>query len=373
MDSSSTHHQKQKLYQILMLPWLGHGHVSPFLELAKRLVAMKNKNFQVFMCSTPANLAPFKQKSTADNDDNLIQFIDLHLPSSSELPPDQHTTKNLPPHLMPVLKTAFDEAKDNFHGILRELKPDILIYDFIQPWAALVAQQESTPAVLFLTTSAASSAFIYHSAEFDDDYPIPGLEFVANPRGELLKFLYDVSNGLTNKERYFQCIGSSCGIILIKTLNEIEKNHIDYLSRLVRKDIVPVGPLVQGPENKSSDESFLKWLDQRKDSKAVFVSFGTEYFLSKEEIEEVAYGLELSNVSFIWVLRFPGSANVPREPGKLYRKEDVARVIREVVAEEKGDKVRKKVEEMSRTIKEKGDQVIDNAVEKLVQLVEDKP
>lgn len=37
----------------------------------------------------------------------------------------------------------------------------------------------------------------------------------------------------------------------------------------------------------------------------MFVAFGTECYLSKEEIHEIAQGLELSKVNFIWVIRFP--------------------------------------------------------------------
>lgn len=42
----------------------------------------------------------------------------------------------------------------------------------------------------------------------------------------------------------------------------------------------------------------------------MFLSFGSENFLTKEEMEEVAYGLELSNVHFIWVVRFPRGEEV---------------------------------------------------------------
>ncbi|CAL5365387.1 unnamed protein product [Camellia sinensis] len=45
----------------------------------------------------------------------------------------------------------------------------------------------------------------------------------------------------------------------------------------------------------------------------LFVSFGSEYFMSKEEIEEIAHGLELSMVNFIWVVRFPNGEKVELE------------------------------------------------------------
>ncbi|PWA36275.1 UDP-glucuronosyl/UDP-glucosyltransferase [Artemisia annua] len=49
----------------------------------------------------------------------------------------------------------------------------------------------------------------------------------------------------------------------------------------------------------------IKWLDKKATGSTVFVSFGGECFLSSADLEEIAYGLEMSNMNFIWVLRFP--------------------------------------------------------------------
>nr|ARU08115.1 UGT24 [Gardenia jasminoides] len=447
---------KEDVLRILMLPWLAHGHVSPFLELAKKLTS-RNSNFQVYICSTPVNVRPFKENiAVKHNLSSSIQFVDILLPSTSELPSEYHSTKNLPPHLMPALKTAFDGAKDCFLDILRELNPDLLIYDFLQPWAPAAAREEnSIPSVLFISCAASIGAFLYHCTEYPDlDYPIPELNFPKNTRQMFVQFMYDMSNGLTNKERHFQCIDKSSNFILVKTLSEIEQKHMDYFSEMVKKEVIPVGTLVQEPENKSSDMVFLEWLSKRGPSSVVFVSFGTEYFLSKEEIEVIAYGLELSMVSFIWVVRFHGRENVnslldvlpegfqkrvaergmvvegwapqakilghpsiggfashcgwsstlesiafgvpiiampmqldqpltsrlvaelgvgvevQRENGK-FREEEIARVIKQVVFQEDGKEVRKKVKELSHKIKEKGDQEIDHVVKKLLQLVKE--
>jgi len=94
-------------------------------------------------------------------------------------------------------------------------------------------------------------------------------------------------------------------IILFNTCRELEGKYIDYLSVLTGKKIVPAGPLVQETVSETEKTEVMNWLDKKKDSSTVFVSFGSEYFLSKEEIEELAHGLELSGVNFIWVVRFP--------------------------------------------------------------------
>ena len=112
---------------VLMFPWLAHDHISPFLDLAKKLT---NRNFHVYFCSTPINLGPIKQ-NLSEKHSQSIQLVEIHLPSLPDLPPHYHTTNGLPPHLISTLKTALDMASTNFNTILKKLKPDLVIYDFL--------------------------------------------------------------------------------------------------------------------------------------------------------------------------------------------------------------------------------------------------
>ncbi|KAB2595003.1 cyanidin-3-O-glucoside 2-O-glucuronosyltransferase-like [Pyrus ussuriensis x Pyrus communis] len=276
-------------------------------SLSKKLTS--RGNFHIFFCSTPVNLNSVKPK-LPQKYSQCIELVELHLPYDElpELPPHYHTTNGLPPHLMPTLKKAFDMASENFSNILKTLKPDLLIYDFLQPWAPSRALSKNIPAVQFFPSCAAMASFGNHrhckspSARF----PFPSIYLRDY---ELMKFNNlgkSPSNGLNDGERVQKCIEQSCKIILIKTSREIEAKYIDYLCGLLGKVIVPVGSLVQEPLDGEGEETeIIKWLNTRERSSVVFVSFGTEYFLSKEEIQEIALGLELSNVCFIWVIRFP--------------------------------------------------------------------
>ncbi|THG03510.1 hypothetical protein TEA_013720 [Camellia sinensis var. sinensis] len=395
---------------ILMLPWLAHGHVSPFLELAKKL---SQRNFNIYFCSTPINLKPLRETPPL-NLSSSIQLIDIHLPSQN-LPPHYHTTKDLPPHLMATLKTAFDDTKPAFFTILKTLKPNLIIYDFLQPWVPIAARKENIEAVVFLTCSAVCCSFSTHcSDDPNKDYPFQELNFPTVQRQKIVQFMYDTSNGLTNRERFLGCIERSSSFVLIKTSNMIE----------AKKEV----------------------------SSAVFVSFGSECFLSKQEIEEIAHGLELSQVSFIWVVRFHGEektmvphevlpegflerigdkglvlegwapqAKILRHPSiggfvshcgwsstlegvmfgvpiiampmqidqplnakvvvdigvgmevkrdnERFEREEVARVIKQVMDQEDGKEVRRKVKELSERMEKKSDEEFDLMMEKLVQLV----
>lgn len=221
--------------------------------------------------------------------------------------------------------------------------------------------------------------------------------------------------------------------------------------------MVPVVPLVQDPdyeENNLQEMEIIKWLDKKGKNSAVLVSFGSEYFLSREEMAEIADGLEKSQANFIWVVRFPNreekielkeelpqgfverissmergtvvevwapqarvlahdavggfvshcgwsstmesmNFGVPviampmqldqplnarlvedvgigievrrKENGELV-KEEIARVIKEVMKEKNGEKVRRKAREMSECIRKKDGEEIDQVVDELIKL-----
>ncbi|XP_027152598.1 beta-D-glucosyl crocetin beta-1,6-glucosyltransferase-like [Coffea eugenioides] len=296
--------ENQTISSILMLPWLAHGHVSPYLELARKLTA---RNFNIYLCSTPINLSSIRSK-ISPKFGKSIQLIELNLPTLPNLPPQYHTTNGLPPHLMVTLKEAFEMASPNFCKILRTLMPDLLIYDLLQPWAPEAASYYNIPAVEFITCSATMTSCMLHF------FRTPGIQF---PYSSTI-FFRDYESAIANKllerdedaNRVAQCIERSSKILLIKSFKEIEGKYNDYVSCLSGKKVVPVGPLVQDPVHDNEDLTIMEWLNTKGKYSTVFVSFGSEYFLSKGDLEGVAHGLELSSVNFVWVVRFPKGENI---------------------------------------------------------------
>lgn len=193
----------------------------------------------------------------------------------------------------------------------------------------------------------------------------------------------------------------------------------------------------------------INWLEEKEEGSVVFVSLGTENYFSEEEMEEMAKGLELSGVDFIWVVRFHGerkpmdfqgflertkgrglvvnwapqvkvlshenigaflshcgwnsilesmyygvpvlampihldqpyNGNVAVKVGvgmevKRYdqklKREDVANVVRRIIVEEEGKKVREKAKELSRRLKEIEDEEFNEAVMKIINLLQTK-
>ncbi|XP_009608408.1 UDP-glucosyltransferase 29 [Nicotiana tabacum] len=444
---------RQRSIRIAMLPWLAHGHICPFIELAK---ALSKRNFYIYICSTPVNINSFKQ-TISEKDSISIKIVELHFPNLPELPPHYHTTNGLPPLLMSTLKNALDMAKPSFFHILNTLKPDLVMYDFLQPWVPTMAASQNIPSVLFLTPGAAASCYLFHIGRKKpvSEYPFSAI-YLRDHEYDRNRHMFEPTedDGYTDTQRRVNgCIDGSSEIILIKTIRELEGKYMDFLSTLCEKRYVPVGPLVRAPETEHEHEhsEVMKWLNSKQRCSTILASFGSEYFLSKEEMEELAYGLELSKVNFLWVVRFPmgekisleealpkgfldrigntgkvvqgwapqlrilqhssiggfvshcgwssvmeglklgipiiampmhldqplnaklvvdagvGEEAVRDKNGNLDRQE-VAKVIRKVVAEKTGQRLRKRAREYSEILKSNGAKEIDQVVEELLKL-----
>ncbi|KAH9660091.1 hypothetical protein KPL70_024087 [Citrus sinensis] len=199
-----TKHQNEKP-SILMLPWLAHGHITPYLALAKKL---SQQNFHIYFCSTSINLQSISQ-GLRENFAASIQLTDLQLPCTfPELhDPYNHTTKNIPRRLIPTLIAAFDAAKPSFCNVLETLKPTLQAFLF----------------------------FLHNSSL---KFPFPEFDLSESDIQKMTQFKHRIVNGTENKDR-------------------------------------------------------------KESSSVVYVSFGSEYFLSKEEMNDIASGLLLSEAKIL--------------------------------------------------------------------------
>ncbi|KAL0303543.1 UNVERIFIED_CONTAM: UDP-glucosyltransferase 29 [Sesamum radiatum] len=443
---------RKRSIRILMFPWLAHGHISPFLELAKSLA---KRNFVTYICSSQVNLNSIS-KNLSSKDSISVKLVELHIPTTL-LPPHYHTTNGLPPHLMSTLKRALDSSRPAFSTLLQTLKPDLVLYDFLHSWAPEEAESQNIPAMVFLSTGAAAMSFImYHWFEPRlQKYPFPGIYFREHEYANFCRLVKSSGSDTNDHLRFRDCVDLSHDLVLIKTFRELEGQHVDFLSDLTRKRFVPVGPLVQevGCDMENEGNDIIEWLDGKDRRSTVFASFGSEYFLSANEIEEIAHGLELSGLNFIWVVRFPrgeekikieeklpdgflgrvegrgrvvegwaqqrrilshpsvagflshcgwssvmeglyygvpiiavpmhldqplnarlaeavgfGEEVVRSREGNLDRGE-VARVVKKVVLGKSGEGLRRRVEELSEKMREKGEEEIDSLVSELVAVV----
>ncbi|KAK3125993.1 hypothetical protein QOZ80_7BG0612440 [Eleusine coracana subsp. coracana] len=308
--------------RVVIFPWLAHGHITPYLELARRLTTKTTTNLDItiHLVSTPVNLA-----SIAHHETDRIRLVELHLPEQPNLPPSLHTTKHLPARLMPALKRACDLAAARFGAILDAIRPDLLLYDFLQPWAPVEARNRGVPAAHFSTCSVAATAFFVHHCldDLDEDrgaFPFEGVGLGGAEEEakytELFMMREDPDALVADRDRLLLSLARSEGFVAVKTCAAMERPYMDYLSSLLsgggdnNKEMIPCGPLLvdhhHGERDGTDDaEDVTRWLDDQDPGSVVLVSFGTEYFMSESQMAELARGLELSGHRFFWVLRFP--------------------------------------------------------------------
>ncbi|KAL8524941.1 hypothetical protein ACS0TY_014530 [Phlomoides rotata] len=95
----------------------------------------------------------------------------------------------------------------------------------------------------------------------------------------------------------------------MKSSRDVEHKYIDYLSVLCKKQIVCTGPLIADSNDEESSE-IIEWLNVRDFRSTIYISFGSECFLTKDQIAEVAKGLQCCDVNFLWVIRFPDGEKI---------------------------------------------------------------
>jgi len=63
---------------------------------------------------------------------------------------------------------------------------------------------------------------------------------------------------------------------------------------------------------KPNTDACMKWLDDQPKGSVVYVSFGSVAALEVEQMEEIAWGLRMSNRCFLWVVRASEEAKLPK-------------------------------------------------------------
>uniref|UniRef100_A0A0D6QSH9 Glycosyltransferase n=1 Tax=Araucaria cunninghamii TaxID=56994 RepID=A0A0D6QSH9_ARACU len=319
-NCSNLHHSVNgRPLHVVMFPWLAHGHISPFIELSKRLA---EKAVKISFVSTPRNIVNVKP-SFEGLDVNLVE---LPLPQVDGLPPGIESTAHLPSHLMPLFHRAARGLEKPLKTFLEQISPDFLIFDGALMWASKVSLQLHIRAIMFMIFGAASMAYGCCRQRNHNDSEITANDLCQPPPGypssairqlpfeakSILDFYtLKVAGDKTQIDLVVDSYYESSAIA-IKSCYELEEKFIQYYEQTTGRPVVPVGPLLPrpfpikrgGPVHEQKADC-LKWLDNQQPSSVVYASFGSEYFLSKVQMQEIALGLEDSQQPFLWVVRSP--------------------------------------------------------------------
>ncbi|XP_061341282.1 putative UDP-rhamnose:rhamnosyltransferase 1 [Gastrolobium bilobum] len=307
---------------VMMVPWSAFGHLMPFFQLS---IALAKAGVHVSFISSPKNIQRLpKLPSTLSH---LVDLVELPLPSLDKelLPEGAEATVDVPFEKIQYLKLAYDQLKHAVKQLLINQLPDWIICDFIAHWMVDIAQEFRVKLISYSVFSAASLVFVgppgIAKARLSPENLTVPPEWVTFPssvayqRHEAIAFSAGVhevnASGVSDLERLDKVLGASKAVIF-RSCYEIEGEYLNLYQKLVGKPVIPIGLLpVERPERGIVDGSWGKiseWLDKQATKSVVFVGFGSECKLSKDQVFEIALGLEVSGLPFLWALRKPSWA-----------------------------------------------------------------
>ncbi|XP_059451705.1 cyanidin 3-O-galactoside 2''-O-xylosyltransferase FGGT1-like [Corylus avellana] len=289
---------------IAMYPWFAIGHLTPYLYLSNKLAQKGHTISFIIPTKTQAKLQHLNLYP------EHITFVPITLPHVDGLPPDAETTSDVPSTLYPLLITAMDRTETRIEHLLRDLKPDIVFYDFAS-WVPKLTRKLGIKSIHYCVISTATVGYIRAPArqrgEADflhppSGFPIPSIALHAHEArifagGAKAKFGRDIM---------FLDQAEALGFW---TCRETEGPCIDYIESQFQKPVLVSGPIIVHPPAASSlEEKWVQWLGGFKAGSVIYCALGSQIKLRKDQFQELVLGLELCGSPFLAALKPPFGA-----------------------------------------------------------------
>ncbi|KAI3896214.1 hypothetical protein MKW92_031751 [Papaver armeniacum] len=299
---------------VIILPSPGMGHLIPLTEFAKRL-ALNHGISITFAVPTEINSpSEAAQKSVLDSLPGCINTIFLSPVDLSDLPNDATVARRTVLTVTRSLSSLFDSLKT----VTLSYRVVALVVDIFGTSALDLAKEFNIIPYFFFPSTAMCLSLYYHLPVMDQVYSCEYRD-VPHPiqiPGCVPVWGADLTNPLEDRKseayrgilQYWRRINMAAGILL-NSFEDLEPGPIKALNgkEWDNPPVYPIGPLIRtGVSNDRSDRSgCLNWLDNQPLSSVLFISFGSVGTLSNEQLTELAFGLEMSEHKFLWVLRSP--------------------------------------------------------------------
>ncbi|XP_027343961.1 anthocyanidin 3-O-glucoside 2''-O-glucosyltransferase-like [Abrus precatorius] len=304
MDASSLH--------IVMFPWFAMGHLTPYLHLSNKLA---NRGHRISFFIPKRTQTKLQHLNLHPH---LITFVPITVPHVDGLPHDAETSSEVPFSLFPLIAKAMDFTEKDIELLLRELKPQIVFFDF-QHWIPNLTRRLGIKCIQHWIVNPLSIAYLWNGPRRCQGGELTEDDLMKPPRGfpdssimlhpHERRFLaatrkIEFGNGVLLYDRLD--IGSSSSDALgFKGCREIDGPYADYLETVYGKPVLLSGPLLPDPPKTTLEEKWVAWLGGFKDGSAIFCAYGSESPLQQNQFQELLLGLELTGFPFLAALKPP--------------------------------------------------------------------
>ena len=308
----------EKTIHIAVVPGVGYSHLFSILQFSKLLVQL-HPYFHVTCFIPSLGSLPTDSKSILQTLPSNITCTFLPSVNSKDLP--QGATMESQMYL--TLNYSLPYLHEALKSLAKEIPLVALVVDCFAVEALSIGKEFNMLSYIYYPTAATTLAWIFYLPKLDEetsceyrDIPepikIPGC--VPIHGRDLMSTTQDRSSQAYKHFLPFVKLLSFADGVLVNSFLEMEMGPISAMKEEGSDNppVYPVGPIIQ-TETKSGDDAngleCLAWLDKQQPCSVLYVSFGSGGTLSHEQIVELAFGLELSNKKFLWVVRAPSSSS----------------------------------------------------------------
>lgn len=288
----------------------GMGHQIPVLELAKHLITQHNIPVTILVVTTHTSPAESHLlHPPATTSPNLLRIVQLPpVDVSSLLDP----TAAVVTQLCVMMRAAVPSVRSALLGL--RPRPTSLIVDIFGSESLPVADEFRMAKYVYITSNAWFAALTCYCHVFDKEVVgqyVDQTEMLRIPGCKPLR-PEDVVDPMLdrNDQQYKEYVRmgveySSAHGMLLNTWEDQDRRSLNALRSIVDVPVYPIGPLTKAAEPEATNTELMEWLDQQPCESVLYVSFGSGGMLSGEQLTELAWGLEMSQQRFVWVVRPP--------------------------------------------------------------------
>ncbi|XVF43298.1 hypothetical protein PTKIN_Ptkin02bG0028900 [Pterospermum kingtungense] len=309
---------------ILVFPYPAQGHMLALLDLTHQLAL---RGLTITILVTPQNL-PLISFLLSSHPSSITSLV-LPFLSHPRIPPGVEHVKDLGNKgnypIMASLGKLYDPLLNWFNS--HPNPPVSILSHFFLGWTQHLATHLQIPRISFFSASSLlPSVFDYIWNNVEKVRSLSEVEFSHLPGSPVFKQehlpslfkRYKPSDPDGDFVKDSMIANRKSWGYVINSFDAFETQHIQCLKTLVGHGrVFTVGPLSLTGINASSgqgnsgsgfdwNDQVSTWLDGCPDGSVVYICFGSQKLLRKEQMEGLAKGLEKSGTRFLWVVK-PGT------------------------------------------------------------------
>ncbi|KAL5722879.1 hypothetical protein ACHQM5_006339 [Ranunculus cassubicifolius] len=321
-----------KQLHVFFLPLMAHGHKIPIIDIA-RLFASRGVKSTII--TTPLNTIHFSESIGRDRQSGLdIAIHKIPFPAvEAGLPEGCETFDFLTSQDMVfTFFQALVMIKEPFEQLMVEFHPDCIVADTFFTWTTDLAKEYRIPRLLFHGTNSFSICLQENIKRYapqekvtsdSEIFVIPGLpDAIEMTRSQITTFEGIIKAPISELLQKMQETEITSFGILVNSFYDWESAYTEYYTKEMGRRVWNIGPVSlynrnivnkaqRGKKPTIDEHRCLSWLDSKEPKSVLYVSFGSISRVGTSQLLEIATGLEVSNVSFIWVVRLDHDQLLP--------------------------------------------------------------